>query len=73
MEFAFALMVGLVAAGLVVLIIHLIHHLPKKPWPCNVMGWHLEPEATGFDGCSRNGICPRCHKEVMQDGQGNWF
>ena len=37
------------------------------------MGWHLAPTEQGFDGCSANGICPRCDKKVMQDSQGNWF
>lgn len=40
---------------------------------CKVMGWHLAPKQQGFDGCSANGTCPRCHKEVLQDSQGNWF
>lgn len=40
---------------------------------CDGMGWHRAPGAIGFDGCSNNGTCPRCNKEVMQDGQGNWF
>ena len=43
-------------------------------WACNIMGWHLAPRANGgFDGCSFYGECPRCHKHVMQDSQGNWF
>ena len=43
-------------------------------WFCNHLGyWHLEPKAKGFDGCSLHGICPRCGKHVMMDGQGNWF
>lgn len=45
--------------------------LPK--WFCDKMGWHLPPKAQGFNGCSFNGTCPRCGKEVMQDSQGNWF
>ena len=40
---------------------------------CKYMGWHLEPETQGFDGCSFSGKCPRCGKEVLQDSQGNWF
>ncbi len=42
-------------------------------WFCNHMGWHLAPRQQGFDGCSFNGICPRCGKRVLQDSQGNWF
>jgi len=46
-------------------------YLPK--WFCDHMGWHLTPMAQGFDGCSFTGVCPRCNKHVLQDGQGNWF
>jgi hypothetical protein len=46
-------------------------YLPK--WFCDKMGWHLEPDLQGFDGCSFNGTCPRCGKKVLQDSQGNWF
>jgi hypothetical protein len=42
-------------------------------YACDAMGWHIRPVATGFDGASLNGQCPRCHKKVMQDSQGNWF
>lgn len=45
----------------------------ESQWFCKKMGWHLAPKQQGFDGCSMNGCCPRCHKEVMQDSQGNWF
>lgn len=45
--------------------------LPK--WACSKMGWHLAPTHTGFDGCSRTGVCPRCGQSVLQDSQGNWF
>lgn len=45
----------------------------KNKWFCNFWGWHKAPIAQGFDGCSFNGTCPRCGKEVLQDGQGNWF
>lgn len=42
-------------------------------WACTKIGWHWEPRVKSFDGCSLHGICPRCGKEVMQDGQGSWF
>lgn len=43
-------------------------------WFCNgFLGWHKAPKVRGFDGCSINGICPRCGKHVLQDSQGNWF
>lgn len=46
-------------------------YLPR--WFCDHMGWHLAPTSQGFDGCSATGVCPRCGKSVLQDGQGNWF
>jgi len=46
---------------------------PNNVWFCKVMGWHKTPKATGFDGCSATGVCPRCKEKVLQDGQGNWF
>lgn len=46
-------------------------HLPV--WFCNKIGWHLEPTAQGFDGCSFTGNCPRCGKSVLQDSMSNWF
>ena len=42
-------------------------------WACDSLGWHLEPERQGYDGCSYGGKCPRCGKDVLQDSQGNWF
>ena len=39
----------------------------------DIMGWHECDNITGFDGCSKHGICKYCGKECMQDGQGNWF
>jgi len=46
-------------------------YLPK--WFCDHMGWHLAPNNQNFDGCSFEGVCPRCKKKVLQDSQGNWF
>jgi len=42
-------------------------------WFCKILGGHIAPTKQGFDGCSKNGICPRCGKKVLQDSQGNWF
>ena len=47
------------------------NYLPK--WFCDHLGWHLTPKWQGWDGCSFTGVCPRCKKHVLQDGQGNWF
>ena len=47
------------------------NYLPK--WFCDKMGWHLTPKEQWSDGCSQNGVCPRCNNKVMQDSQGNWF
>jgi hypothetical protein len=45
----------------------------KSTFFCNKLGWHKAPNEQGFDGCSKNGTCPRCGKSVLQDSQGNWF
>ena len=47
----------------------------KSRWFCDKMGWHNGngEGAKTFDGCSVHATCGRCGKEVMQDGQGNWF
>lgn len=42
---------------------------------CRMAGWH-NGRGKGkmfFDGCSVHATCSKCGKEVMQDGQGNWF
>lgn len=54
-------------------VLSIIDRFSKSTWFCRAMGWHKTPVETGFDGCSCTGICPRCRKPVMQDGQGNWF
>jgi hypothetical protein len=46
-------------------------------YACDGMGWHIRPKNIVNNGHAgfvhNNGTCPRCHKEVMQDSQGNWF
>lgn len=46
-------------------------------YACDGMGWHRRPDNIVNNGHAgfvhNNGTCPRCHKEVMQDSQGNWF
>ena len=54
-------------------IMGILNPLLKSTWLCKTMGWHMEPKARGFDGCSSTGKCPRCGKEVLQDSQRNWF
>jgi len=63
------LLIGLLAIPIALVLCN--RWLPR--WFCDHMHWHLAPQQQGFDGCSFNGTCPRCHKEVMQDSQGNWF
>lgn len=50
-----------------------LHPYIKSTWPCRHMGLHLEPKEKTITGIIIKGKCPRCHEEVMQDGQGNWF
>ena len=45
--------------------------LPK--WFCDHMDWHKTPERVDFDGCSLNGICPRCKRRVLSDSNGDYF
>ena len=41
---------------------------------CRYLGWHNgNAGAKSFDGLSIHARCDKCGKEVMQDGQGNWF
>ena len=45
-------------------------------YSCKYWGWHDgkgETAGVKFDGCSVHAACSKCGKEVMQDGQGNWF
>jgi hypothetical protein len=40
----------------------------------DTLGWHdgkLGPKWS--DGASTHAACSQCGREVMQDGQGNWF
>lgn len=45
----------------------------KNKWFCEKFGWHKAPDKVGFDGCSMNGKCSRCGKDVLQDSNGDWF
>jgi len=47
----------------------------KTSYSCLWFGWHDGKGSPGvrFDGCSLHSKCSKCGKEVMQDGQGNWF
>ncbi len=51
----------------------LINRFSYNTWFCRKMGWHKAPKEQGFDGMSKNGVCPRCGDKVLQDSQGNWF
>lgn len=41
----------------------------------DILSWHVPnpDDHMGFDGCSFISTCKHCHKEIMQDSQGNWF
>lgn len=55
-------------------VLYLIHPCKCLAWMYHdIMGWH-KPDGTLFnDGCSNHSYCRFCHKEIMQDSQGNWF
>ncbi len=42
-------------------------------WTCDWQGTHTPGNKGRFDGCSFHSECCKCGKEIMQDGQGNWF
>jgi hypothetical protein len=43
-------------------------------YSCSIFGWHDgKGNRYTFDGCSIHSTCSKCCREVMQDGQGNWF
>jgi hypothetical protein len=70
---AFLYMLAIVLAlSIIVATCDMAGMFPNCKWFCNKMGWHQRPKRIGFDGCSANGICPRCGKHVLQDSQGNW-
>ena len=64
---------AILVLGIGVAVLGIISCFSDNKWFCNKMGWHKAPKNTGFDGCSNTGVCPRCNKSVLQDGQGNWF
>ena len=66
-------LIAIVVFLFIMLMLCLFNRFLPKGFGCDTMGWHLEPKQQGFDGCSSTGKCSRCNKEIMQDGQGNWF
>ena len=69
--FAIVSLIALSMIGL--LLLNIISNFSNSTWYCTKMHWHKRPKSIAFDGCSMNGKCPRCGKEVMCDSQGNWF
>lgn len=40
----------------------------------DILGWHQPDNSpTTSDGLSSHATCKWCHKDIMQDSQGNWF
>lgn len=41
----------------------------------NILHWHMPSKTAKYwiDGCSVHSFCKHCNKEIMEDGQGNWF
>ena len=69
----FFVLLTIIIAGVSFMIMGYLQKFSTNPWFCHKMGWHITPGPQGFDGCSVTGQCPRCKKDVMRDGQGNWF
>lgn len=43
-------------------------------WFHDILGWHVPIDPIMYnDGCSMHSECKYCHKDIMQDSQGNWF
>lgn len=61
------IMIPMAAFGMIV------EPFSKTTFWCDFLGWHKAPDEVGFDGCSLNGVCPRCQKNVLQDSNGDWF
>lgn len=53
-------------------IVYLFTGLGKRLYH-DLIGWHQPDNSRSFDGCSEHSRCKYCGKEIMQDGQGNWF
>lgn len=62
----------LVIAMFYIIVACLCRYLPWT-WACNWAGTHFPSKDGFFDGCSIHSKCRKCGKEIMQDGQGNWF
>ena len=41
----------------------------------DLLRWHLPLKGSRqfFDGCSVHSVCRHCNKNIIEDGQGNWF
>lgn len=40
----------------------------------DLLGWHTPDDGPQrYDGCSMHATCKYCKRDIMQDGQGNWF
>ena len=70
------LMVGGVILGITPFALCLYDRICGTHVSCTVGGWHNgkgKSDGAAFDGCSVQAKCSKCGKDVMQDGQGNWF
>ena len=64
-------LIGLLSVPILMAMFH--SRFKRARWICDKLGWCMAPSEQGFDGCSANGICPRCGRQVKQDSQGNWY
>lgn len=72
--YIFIVLVSLCALSWIGGIIYLIHPFKFLVWFYHdIMGWHKPNDSHFNDGCSMHSHCRFCHKEIMQDSQGNWF
>lgn len=45
----------------------------KKRIGHDLFGWHEPISEIDCDGCSLTSKCKYCGKNILMDGQGNWF
>lgn len=77
MEYLLIIPIAMFTIGLYGLLLLLVDKLMGTSLACSRYGWHngklLSSKGYNFDGCSNHAKCSKCGRDVMQDGQGNWF
>ena len=64
--------VCILVCGITMVITFICQFLPYS-WTCSWAGTHFPSNKRYFDGCSQHSKCRKCGREILKDGQGNWF